>query len=171
MAGELASAKREKSMAEFLLIVACVLLMMAIFAYYFFKQEDQYSKVAFERLANNFADKIVVTHGQWLMENRPKIIELKPLGGDYRSNSDSTAVNQVWRLNKNGWLDSNANNACYDIWRIVTETELTVLPEPISVLETQTSGQLGRICRYQLASGAYFDYNSRTGDVSTVKTH
>ena len=171
MAGELASAKREKSMAEFLLIVACVLLMMAIFAYYFFKQEDEYSKVAFERLANNFADKIVVTHGQWLMESRPKTIELKRFGDDYRANSDSTAVNQIWRLNKNGWLDSEDNNACYEIWRIVTETELTVLPEPISVLETQTSGQLGRVCRYQLASGTYFDYNSRTGDVSTVKTH
>lgn len=169
MAGELATAKREKSMAEFLLIVACVLLMMSVFAYYFFKQEDEYSKVAFERLANTFANRVVVTHSQWLMESRPKTIKLKSLmSGDSAIERNST-VNQVWRLNKNGWLDSELNNACHHIWRIVTETDLTVLPEPISVLETQTSGQLGRVCRYQLASGAYFDYNSRTGDVSTIK--
>ena len=169
MAGELASAKREKSMAEFLLIVACVLLMMAIFAYYFFKQEDEYSKVAFERLANNFADRVVVSHSQWLMESRPNAIVLKNLATDYSLASDEVVAVQVWRLNKNGWLDSELTNACYDIWRTVTETELTVLPEPISVLETQTSGQLGRLCRYQLASGPYFDYNTRTGEVSTVK--
>ena len=165
MAGELARAKREKSLAEFLLIISLVLILMASFVYYFFKQESEYGQTVFARIANNFAERVVLSHSQWLIEANPVFVELPAYDRDNQRQS------LVIEMNKYGWLDTKQPNACAAIWQAATDMTIEDFIEPLAAVEIQINQQGGRICRYSLASGIYFDYNSQTGAVSAVKSH
>lgn len=116
---------KERTMFELIIIGVLITLLMANFLYAFFKQESSIEEAGFRALANRFTTKVNAIHGQWLMDSRPEIIRLR----DNLGNTKQIKVNQF------GWPDGNS---CEMIWQLVLEMPLTLLNQPISVLELNT---------------------------------
>lgn len=154
--------KREKTLAEQIIIVLLVALLMAGFLYYFLKQEKQYTQVAFEGAVGRFATKVTTIRAQWFMDKQPSVVRLKEQG-----NQKTTRLITV---NKNGWVDSLSNNKdCTLIWEQVMDSPLEFMNKPVTALQINIDkGAYQRICRYILVSGEYFEYSPETGKVSNI---
>ncbi|WP_286234687.1 hypothetical protein [Thalassotalea sediminis] len=148
---------REKSLSENIVIITLVACLMSVFIYYFFKQEDNFTKANFTAAASTFASRVTAIRAQWFMENQPQIVNVKKEGLKIA-------------VNDKGWVDfQGAQGNCIKVWRAVMKTELTFMNNPVAVLELmQTSPTSQRRCRFQLASGEYFDYALQTGMVSNI---
>ncbi|MBL4766037.1 MAG: hypothetical protein JKX67_12325 [Colwellia sp.] len=159
------SEKWEKSLAEFVVIIALVGVMMAVFINYFVKSEGQFSHAGFTTLAQSFNTKVSTVHAQWLMDKQPNIVLLA---------SFNKKAKQAIPVNSVGWIDVQQKNlACQAIWQLVMETPMSLMKFSISAIEVhdntneqniQTKGQ----CRYALLDGSYFHYNRVNGKVSKV---
>ncbi len=167
------SDKKGKSMAENLIIIAMVGLMMAVFVYYFFKQEHYLIKTGFESVANSFSARVTGIRAQWFMDKQPRWVVIKEtvvING--RRKNTRIAVNSA------GWVDvdgsSSNRNDCQEIWQQVLATPMVYMKQPISaVLVNITSNSQrkkeNRLCQYRLPSGEYFEYQPNTGKVSQIK--
>jgi len=152
--------KREKSLAEIVIIVLMVSILMMSFIHYFFKQEEQLTTVGFNTLAQNFSTKVTTVRAQWFMDKQPDMLTLVT----------SSSIQKIY-MNKKGWVDSNIINlACEQIWKVVMTESLNLMNMEITATEIAPKAhQMGRICEYRLPSGEYFEYNSADGKVSTIK--
>ncbi len=153
------SDKKEKSLAEIVIIVLMVAILMMVFIHYFFKQEEQLTKVGFNTLTQNFSTKITTIRAQWFMDKQPRVVNLV-----------SSGTTQEIYINESGWVDSPKNElACRIIWNVVIAEPLTLMNMDINVKQVSVMNKnKGRVCRYSLATGESFDYNSSDGKVSRV---
>lgn len=159
MTRQTVSDNKEKSLAEIVIIVLIIAILMVSFIHYFFKQEDQLTNVAFSRLAQNFSTKVTVVHAQWFMDKQPNIVIIA-----------LPKEQQKVSVNNNGWIDHlEGNLACSHIWNMVMMEPMFIMKMPISAVEVKKAGiNVGRICRFELPSGQYFEYNAHSGKVSNV---
>ncbi|WDE04498.1 hypothetical protein SG34_024695 [Thalassomonas viridans] len=169
--------KREKSLVEMLVVLVLVVVLMASFIFYYFKQQARVSSVGFNALSHSFSAKLTSVHAQWLMEGKPDSLVLYTslaVGGD------ETRQRQVISLNAYGWIDAppggkNDMSRCDLIWQQILDMPMVFLKSPVSSLELRkpSSGngtvkkEVGRICRYSLLSGEYFQYHLLDGRVET----
>ena len=152
--------RRGKTIGENILIVLLIAVLMAMFIYYFFKQEKQLTQVGFEAIANNFAANVTAIRAQWFMDGQPKQLLLK----------EKNATMLMLPMNKQGWVDSiNAQAPCISVWKSIMASELVFMNQPIIVVEIiNEENSQKNSCRYSLASGERFDYQPKTGKVSEV---
>lgn len=160
------SEKKEQSLAEFVVIVALVGVMMAVFINYYIKSEEQFSHAGFTTLAQSFNTKVSAVHAQWLMDKQPNIVLLA---------SFNRKEKQAIPVNKAGWIDVKTNDrlACENIWQLVMETPMDLMKLSISAIEVydhtnEKNDQAKAQCRYVLLDGSYFNYNRANGKVSKV---
>ena len=153
--------KKERSMAELLIIIVLIGIMAMVFINSFFKQETNISSAAFDALANTFSSKVQIVHGQWMMDKQPDVVELASL--------PEQDIERV-RVNKQGWIDDTSiNNACKNIWQMATNAPLMFMNQVVSVVEVARAGQQGRVCRYMVYQGDLqltFEYSSASGKVT-----
>jgi len=152
--------KKEKSLAENVLIVTLVACLMGTFIYYFFKHEKQLMHVGYNTLARNFSSKVTAIRAQWFMDNQPTLVIIKE--GDKASRNIS--------VNSKGWVDYLAERQnCQKVWLAVMENDLTFMNTPIVVVEIKHEQyRLKNVCRYSLVSGESFDYQIESGKVTEV---
>ncbi|MBL0709798.1 MAG: hypothetical protein JJV99_02100 [Colwellia sp.] len=159
------SEKKEKSLAEFVIIIALVAMLTSVFVNYFIKQESQLNETAFKTLAQTFMSKVSTIHAQWLMDKQPRIVKLASI-----NNQDKQLVS----VNKFGWVDAKHKPlVCEYIWQVIMESPMSVMKQPIVAFEVrnfteQSVTKISLVCRYILSSGVYFDYNRLNGRVSSV---
>lgn len=159
------SEKKEKSLAEFLVIIALVGVMMAVFINYFIKSEAQFSHAGFSTLAQSFNTKVSAVHAQWLMDKQPNIVLLASLNKNEK---------QAISVNSAGWVDVTQKQlACENIWQLIMETPMSLMKFSISAIEVhdktkEQDVQVKALCRYALLDGSYFHYNRTNGKVSKV---
>jgi len=159
------SEKKEKSLAEFLVIISLVGAMMAIFINYFIKNESQFNHAGFTTLAQSFNTKVNAVHAQWLMDKQPRVVLLASFNDNKK---------QVIPVNKAGWIDVQQQTlTCESIWQLVMETPMNLMKLSISAVEVhdhtnKQHDQTKVLCRYTLLDGRYFNYNRVNGKVSKV---
>lgn len=152
-----ASDKKERSLAEIVIMVIVLAVLMMSFIHYFFKEENQLIKVAFNRLAQNFSTKVTAVHAQWFMDKQPDSVILA-----------LPKEKQHINVNSNGWIDTLTNeNACADIWKNIIMGPMYFMNSPVSAIEIKTADiTVGHVCQFELPSGEYFEYNAESGKVS-----
>lgn len=159
------SEKKEQSLAEFLVIIAFVGVMMAVFINYFIKSEDQFTHTGFTALAQTFNTKVSAVHAQWLMDKQPNVVQLASLN---KKQKEAIPVNNY------GWVDVKQKElACDNIWQLVMEIPINLMQLSISAIEVHDNtdeqhAQAKVECRYVLLDGSYFHYNRANGKVSKV---
>ena len=152
-------AKREKSLAEQIVIIALLGLMMASFWYYFVRQEESISKAGFGVIANQFFSQVSTIRGQWYMDKNPKEVWLKE--------RDDQGGKRKVTVNQQGWVDSRQEiGSCAEIWQMVMNTPLVFMNKPIAAIEVHDNGDHRlRYCRFVVSSGEYFQYIPQSGEV------
>lgn len=159
--------KREKSMAEFVVVIILFAVLMKVFISYISDQEKNISSAGFSTLAQNFNSTILTVHAQWLMEGKPEIIWLASL-----DKKNKLAIT----INKKGWLDVHNQSSglksrtnCENIWQLAMTIPMQLMKLSIAAIELRgkTSNDY-HYCRYLLPSGDYFEYSSETGKVTRV---
>lgn len=153
--------KKQRSIIEFLVVVVIITIMMKLLIDVFFSQQTKVTNTAFNSLSQNFASKINVVHGQWLMDKQPNVVILNRL-----NSSEKAIIN----INKKGWVDNQQTSlACHKIWQQVLAMPLQVVKSKVIAIEIQNNtNEIGRLCRYSIDNGQYFDYRSDTGKVRLV---
>ena len=171
--------KKDKSLAEFVLIIVLVGIMMATLIKLYMKNEPQFIQAGFATIAQTFTTKVNVVHAQWMMDNQPSTVYLASLNYD---NKQAVTVNDA------GWVDVQKKQlACEAIWQLVMEIPITATKLQISVIEVHTfnepdqseyqSGEASTLaqvdfaighCRYVLVDGSYFQYSRTNGKVSKI---
>ena len=153
--------KKQRSIFEFVIVIIIVTIMMTLLIDVFFSQQTKVTNTAFNSLSQNFTSKVNVVHGQWLMDKQPNVVILN------RLNSSEKAIIDV---NKKGWVDNEHTSlACHKIWQQVLAMPLQVVKSKVIAIEIQSNtNEIGRLCRYSIANGQYFDYRSDTGKVKLV---
>ena len=152
------SEKKEKSLAEQLIIVVIISVLMATFWRQFNVNEQAISDTGFKALANSFTTKVQTVHAQWFMDKQPNIVSLK----DAQGNVEKISVNQ------HGWVDTlDDEQRCLKIWQQVMNLPLVFIKQPISVvtIKRAQSAQYP-VCRYGLNELSYFEYNIKTGKIT-----
>lgn len=159
--------KREKSMAEFIVVIIILAILMKIFISYFSEQEQQITATGFTAIAQNFNNTVMVVHAQWLMDKQPSVVWLAT-----QEKIDKMAVT----VNKRGWLDMPKKaiiltniTPCENIWQLAMAIPMQLMKFSIVAIELHDKS-LGDFhhCRYLLPSGHYFEYYSETGQVTKV---
>jgi len=159
------SEKKEKSLAEFIVIVALIGVMMAIFINFFIKNETQFTQAGFATIAQSFNTKVNAVHAQWMMDKQPNIVYLASLNKEQK---------QAIPVNKSGWVDvKQPQLSCEAIWQLVIEMPISAMNFPVSAIEVRTSLNKrndfdNNKCRYVLLDGSYFQYSRAKGKVSKV---
>ncbi len=156
--------KKEKSRAEFIIIIVMVATLMAIFILYVLPQKQRLTNAGFTSLAQNFNSNIISIHALWLMDKQPNLVQVSSF------NKQET---QSVPVNKKGWVDVKPSfQACEQIWQLVMLMPLNLMKYNITSLElrdNQKNEQVFHHCRYLLSSGEFFDYVSRNGKVTKVR--
>jgi len=163
MSQQMVTEKREKTLAEQIMVVLLFALMMSGFIAYFFKQEAQITQIGFKALANSFATKLIAVRSQWFMDKKPNRFFIQTSTASQEGQVEKLLVS----VNDNGWIDVSEDTlACEKIWRLTMNLPLVFIQSPIAAVEVKktVSGQ-GRICRYSILSGEYFEYHSGSGKV------
>ena len=163
------SEKKEKSQAEFIVIIALVGVMMAIAVNFFIKNEARFTRASFATMAQSFNTKVNTVHAQWMMDRQPPIVYLASLNETQK---------QAIPVNKAGWIDVKQKQlACEKIWRLVMEAPMDAMNFSVSAIEvhnvhenaqTEQGANEKSQCRYVLLDGSYFQYNRAKGKVSKV---
>jgi len=150
--------KKQRSIIEFLVVVVIVTIMMKLLIDVFFSQQAKITNTAFVGLAQSFTSQVNVIHGQWLMDKQPRTVVLNRLNSN---------VKEFIHINDMGWVDSEHTSlACHKIWQQILAMPLQVVKSKVIAIEIQKNTiKNGRLCRYRIANGQYFDYRSDTGKV------
>jgi len=149
------AAKKEKTLAEQLIIVVLIAVLMAIFWLEFEENEQVIENTGFEAMSNAFSTKVQLVHAQWLMDKQPSKVMVKNSYGQV----------EVIAVNKKGWVDAvDAQQPCVDIWRQVMNLPLIFIKQPISVIAVNRMQSVkNSVCRYALNGSTYFEYDKNTG--------
>ena len=167
------SEKKEKSLAEIVVIIALVGVMMAVFINFYIKNESPFIQAGFATIAQSFNTKVNAVHAQWMMDKQPNIVYLASLSNEQK---------QVVPVNKAGWIDvQQAQLPCEEIWQLIIDMPISAMKFPVSAIEVRTSHRNAqdkpkgkqnstenKVCRYVLLDGSYFQYNRNDGKVSKV---
>ena len=154
--------KKERSLAEFVVIVSLVGVLMAIFINFYIKNESKFTQAGFATIAQSFNIKVNAVHAQWLMDKQPNVVYLASM-----NNTDKEAI----PVNKSGWIDvKQAKLSCEAIWQLVVEMPISEMSYSVSAIEVHTlkDNKQNRECRYVLLDGSYFQYNRAKGKVSNI---
>jgi competence protein ComGC len=153
--------KKQRSIIEFLVVVVIIAIMMKLLIDVFFTQQAKVTDTVFVGFSQNFASKVNVVHSQWLMDNQPNIVVLNQLNSNTK---------EFIHVNDMGWIDSeHARLACHQIWQQTLALPLQVVKSKVTIIEiNKKSIKNGRLCRYSIADGQFFDYRSDTGRVTQV---
>lgn len=153
--------KKQRSLAEFIIVVVIIAVMMKLLLDLFFSQQAKITDTVFVGLAQNFTTQVNVIHGQWLMDEQPNVVVLNQM--------NSTKIQSI-DVNKSGWVDSNHSTlACNIIWQQTLAIPLKVVKSTVVAIEIKNKTiKNGRLCRYSIANGQSFDYRSDTGKVRQV---
>lgn len=149
------------------IVMMLLVILMTVFLSYYFKQEKEIETAALKAVAANFISQVTVVRSQWLMDKKPKQVNIE-------IKEKNTVIKKVMTVNQQGWIDSNhATNACEEIWLMVMDRPLAFFNMPIGAvniidLRENTNKFAGRQCRYTVKNGDYFEYNSVNGQVSKV---
>ncbi|PCH97803.1 MAG: hypothetical protein COB83_01260 [Gammaproteobacteria bacterium] len=165
------SEKKERSQAEFIVIIALIGVMMAIAVNFFIKNETQFARASFATMAQSFHTKVNAVHALWMMDRQPNIVYLASL---------NEVKKQAIPVNKAGWIDVKQKQlACEKIWRLVMEVPMDAIKFSVSAIEVRNAYNKHQTeqditnknqCRYVLLDGSYFQYNRAKGKVSKVMT-
>lgn len=156
---------------EKVLIIALLLsALMAIFLSYFFEQQDDIENTALKSVAANFSSQITVIRSQWLMDKKPRHVDIEI------KDSSKTLYKQI-TVNRYGWVDVNDKaNVCENIWLLIMDRPLAFFNMPIGAVllknghcEENKEQRFGHLCRYTVKNGDYFEYDSADGNVSQIK--
>ncbi len=161
MTSQQVAEKREKSLAEILVVVTLVGLLMVSFIFYFFKHQGQLTRAGFESVSHVFSARINGIHAQWFMDAQPKFVVIE-------SNlSAETEKNIRVPVNQKGWVDvQNPALRCQNIWQYVMGSPLVYMKQPIgAVLVAPIENMDASYCQFSLPSGEYFTYKSSNGKV------
>lgn len=150
--------KRERSLAELVVVIILFTFLMSVFISYFMKQKEQITLTGFNTLANSFVSKLNAVHGQWFMDQKPSVVQLSVMG---------RADKEFIPVNKKGWIDVKEEQfACQKIWQVTLATPMEFLKSPVSAVEIKKNEEKRtRYCRYSISSTTYFEYNAQTGKV------
>jgi len=171
MPGNKNAEKREKSMAEFVVVIIILAILMKVFISYFSEQEQRITTTGFTAIAQNFNNTIMVVHAQWFMEQKPSLVWLATA-----NKKDKVGVT----VNKNGWLDIPKQTInkiipltnmtpCENIWQLAMTIPMQLMKLSVAAIELRDKTMEGfHHCRYLLPSGQYFEYYSETGQVTKV---
>ena len=153
--------KKQRSTIEFIVVVVIIAIMMKLLVDVFFSQQAKITNTAFVGLAQSFTSKVNVVHGQWLMDKQPNTVVLNRLNSNTR---------EFVRVNEMGWVDNEHTSlVCHQIWQQVLAMPLQVVKSKVIAIEIKNNAiKNGRLCRYSIANGQYFDYRSDTGKVKQV---
>jgi len=153
--------KKQRSMAEFIVVIVIIAVLMKLLLDLFFAQQVRITNTAFVGLAQSFTSKVNITHGKWLMDGEPATVVLN------RANSQDK---QYIDVNEAGWIDNvHTSLACQRIWKQTLSMPLQVVKSPVVAIEIKGKTiKNGRLCRYSIANGQSFDYRSDTGKVGQV---
>ncbi len=204
--------KRERSLAEQVIIILLLFILMATFIHSFFKNQTELNNIGFSTLANNFSSQLVLIHSQWLMSGRPRQLILREAENPVLSQEELVVVDQhgvksarvnvnketkkvqniggqhknqrIIKLNKRGWVINDNKNRqllpCQQIWQQVMNTKMTFSKQLISAVQVQQKAGVDKsindpkryygmkkslVCRFSIASGQFFNYNSTNGRV------
>lgn len=157
--------KKEKSLAEILMVVVLVALLMASFIFYFFKNQGQLTRAGFESIAQVFSARVNGIRAQWFMDKQPDFVKVKS------SNRQPDGSNEVMvPVNSKGWVDAGTTAlSCQQIWHFVMESPLDYMKQPIGAVLVGPKSQTMNYCQYSLSSGEYFTYYRHNGKVSQVQ--
>jgi len=167
------SEKKDKSLAEFVVIVTLVGVMMAVFVNLYIKNESQFAQASFDSIAQTFNTKVNAVHAQWMMDKQPNVVYLRSL-----QNKQKQAV----PVNKAGWVDiDHKQSSCEAIWQLIMEVPIQDVKLAVSAVEVHIGYNVAVTnthqkavdfenseCRYILYDGSYFQYNRAKGKVSKV---
>lgn len=155
------SEKKQRSLAEFIIVVIIIAVMMKLLLDLFFSQQAKITDTAFIGLAQNFTSKVNVVHGQWMMDEQPNTVILSRLNSKEK---------EYIKVNAAGWIDdTHASLACHKIWQHTLGMPLIVVKSTVIAVEIKNKAiKNGRLCRYSIANGQSFDYRSDTGKVKQV---
>jgi hypothetical protein len=167
------SDKKERSLAEFIVVVALVGVMMAVFINFYMKNESQFTQAGFATLAQSFNTKVNTVHAQWMMDKQPNTVYLASINEEDK---------QALPVNRKGWIDVKQDQlVCETLWELVIERPISSMNFPIAAIEVHTLFDQGTNitghekvknsfseCRYVLLDGSYFQYNRAKGKVSKV---
>jgi competence protein ComGC len=155
--------KTQGSIVEFLIVVVIVVILMRLLLGFFLSQQTKITNTAFVALAQSFTSKVNIVHGQWVMDGQPNVVILSQLNSKKK---------QYIHVNSAGWIDSNHTRlACHIIWQQTLAIPLEVVNSIVSVIEIHHKDiKGGRLCRYTMINGQYFDYRSDTGKVKQVSS-
>ena len=153
--------KKQRSLAEFIVVVVIIAVLMKLLLDLFFSQQAKITNTAFVGLAQSFTSKVNVVHGQWLMDKQPDVVVLSQLNSKEKQYVD---------VNVAGWIDNNHTSlACHRIWQQTLAMPLKVVKSTVVAIEIQNKAiKNGRLCRYSIANGQSFNYRSDTGKVKQV---
>jgi competence protein ComGC len=160
------SEKKDMSLAEFVVIIAIVGILMAVFINFYIKNESQFKQAGFATIAQTFNTKVNAVHAQWMMDNQPKVVYVASL---YSKGKQAIPVNKA------GWIDAQQTKlSCEAIWQLVMEMPISDVKLSVSALEMHIFyselNNTNSECRYVLQDGSYFQYNPAKGKVSKVMT-
>ena len=157
----------EKSIIQNFAIIVIVLALMALFIFYFFRQEKTFSEVGLNTLKSGFHAQLTVVRSQWLMDKQPTKVAF--VVANANANGEQTV--KYIPVNKNGWIDvvdDKNSNICEAIWLHTMDRPLALMKSSVgAVLVKQTPQIEGHICRYSISEQEYFQYNSANGQVSS----
>ena len=162
MSNQMRIEKREKSLAELVMVIILMALLIGSFISYFMKNKDQITRTGFDSLANSFITQVNVVHSQWFMDKQPAtvVISSRLLNTSGENESEKVPVNAK------GWIDVGLPElACQKIWQHTLNAPMEFVKSPVSSVEVKNSTQKGRICRYSINSGAFFEYHTFSGKV------
>ncbi len=154
--------KKSFSLFEFIIVIVIIALLMKAFMALFFEQQTQVTNSAFSALVQRFSTKVNLVHSVWLTSGQPNMVYLAPIKVSLGENNNSAIP-----VNSAGWIDDNHPRlACQRIWQHVLMAPMVVVNSQVIVVDiNRRSGSKERVCRYSLASGAFFDYFTQQGKV------
>ena len=153
--------KKQSSTIQFIIVVVIIAVLMKLLLDAFFTQQEKITNTAFVGLAQSFTMKVNVIHGQWLMDEQPAVVVLSQM-----NSQDKQYIN----VNSKGWIDNNHTSlACHIIWQQTLDMPMQVVKSAVTAIEIQKKSiKNGRLCRYSIPNGQFFDYRSDTGKVKQV---
>lgn len=167
------SEKKDMSLAEFVVIIAIVGILMAVFINFYIKNESQFRQAGFATIAQTFNTKVNAVHAQWMMDKQPRVVYVASLYSKKK---------QAIPVNKAGWIDVKQSElSCDAIWQLIMEMPISDIKLSVSALTVHSlysdsdTNQHNNSrdfekseCRYVLQDGSYFQYNPDKGKVSEV---
>ena len=152
--------KKEKSIAENILVVILLVVLMGSFVEVFFKQEQEVTDGGFYSMKSTFTSKIMMVHAQWFIDTKPSSVKIKQ-SQDQQISYSSIPVNHY------GWVDvTDKTLRCEKIWQFVMDMPLVFMKKSIVAIQINKASTAGHgSCRYQLSSSQFFDYDSASGRV------